>query len=405
MDATFFAKRRRELINQIGNNIAIVPTSPIRPRNGDVEYQYRPDSDFFYVTGFNEPEAVAVICPGREQGEYVLFCREKDPLREMWDGTRAGLQGAVDLYGADDAFPIEDMDDILPSMMEDKDKIYTLVGRYPDFDSKVLGWINKIKAAIRQGKHAPYELVDVGHLLHEQRLIKRSDEIAVMKKAASISAQGHIAAMQNCKPGLYEYQVQAAMEYHFRYEGSNYNAYPSIVAGGDNANVLHYIENNSKLQDGDLLLIDAGAEFLEAQKAAFESCKPGNSWIDPHNAAVAVISQGLIDLGFVKGNLDQVIETMAYRDFYMHKTGHWLGMDVHDVGDYQLDEQWRELEAGMVFTVEPGLYVSQSADVDERFKGNGIRIEDNVLITKSGYEVLTESAPKTIDEIEGLMAA
>jgi Xaa-Pro aminopeptidase len=433
MDATFFSKRRKELINQIGDNILIIPTSPVRPRNGDVEYLYRPDSDFYYVTGFDEPDAVAVICPGRPQGEYVMFCREKDPLKEIWDGYRAGLEGAVNDFGADDAFPIEDLDDILPGMMEERDKIYTLVGRYPDFDSRILGWLNKIKASVRQGKHAPYELVDVCHLLHEQRLIKHADEIALMKKAANISAQGHIEAMQACRPELYEYQVQAAMEFQFRYQGSRYNAYPSIVAGGDNANVLHYIDNNTKLVDGDLLLIDAGAEYqgyaadisrtfpvngrfsaeqrdlynivLEAQLAAFNKCQPGFSWIDPHNAAVEVISQGLLDLGLLQGNLDQVIETMSYRDFYMHKTGHWLGMDVHDVGDYQLDDQWRELEAGMVFTVEPGIYVSKKADVDERFKGNGIRIEDNVLITKSGHEVLTAQAPKTVEEIESVMAA
>lgn len=433
MDSEFFVRRRKELTSQIGDGIAIIPTSPVRPRNGDVEYLYRPDSDFFYVTGFEEPEAVAVICPGRPQGEYVLFCREKDPLREMWDGYRVGLEGAVSDFAADDSFPIEDMDDILPGMMEQRDKIYTLVGRYPEFDARVLGWLNKIKASIRQGKHAPYELVDVCHLLHEQRLIKRADEISTMRKAASISAQGHIAAMQACRPELYEYQVQAAMEHQFRYLGSHYNAYPSIVAGGDNANVLHYIENKAKLADGDLLLIDAGAEYngyaadisrtfpvngrfsaeqrelytvaLEAQYAAFEKCRPGCSWIDPHDAAVKLISQGLLDLGLLKGSLDEVLETHAYRAFYMHKTGHWLGMDVHDVGDYQLDDQWRELEAGMVFTVEPGIYVSRQADVADRWKGNGIRIEDNVLITKSGHDILTSKAPKTIDEIESLMAS
>ena len=428
-----FARRRAELLNQVGeNDIVIVPTSTVKNRNHDVDYQFRPDSDFFYLTGFAEPEAVAVLCPGRNQGQYIIFCRQRDELREMWDGRRAGLDGAVETYGADDAFPIEDMGEILPGMMEEREKVYTTVGRYPDFDVSVLSWLNKIKRDARSGKHAPYELVDLNHLLHEQRLIKRNDEITIMRKAGKISAEGHRRAMQVCKPGMFEYQVQAEMECEFRKAGSTYNAYPSIVAGGDNACILHYTENNQMLNDGDMLLIDAGAELdcyaadisrtfpvngtfspeqkvlyeivLAAQEAAFGKCAVGFSWNQPHEAAVEIIAQGLLDEGLLKGSLEEVIETKTYSQFYMHRTGHWLGMDVHDVGDYQLDEAWRELEPGMVFTVEPGIYVSPADGVDARWHNIGIRIEDNVLVKKDGMENLTINAPKKPDDIEALMA-
>jgi len=428
-----YQRRRAELVNQIGgNDIVIVPTASVKSRNGDVEYQFRADSDFYYLSGFNEPEGVLVICPGREQGEYVIFCREKDPLREMWDGRRAGLEGAVEQFGADDAFPIEDINDILPGLMEEKEKVYTTVGRYPDFDAQLLGWMTKIKQQVRNGKHAPYEFVDLNHILHEQRLIKRSDEIALMRKAGKMSAAGHKRAMQTCKPGLFEYQVQAELECEFRKAGSHYNAYPSIVAGGANACILHYVENQNELHDGDLLLIDAGAEFecyaadisrtfpvngrfsaeqralydivLAAQAAAFEKCSVGHTWNEPHEAAVAVIAQGLLDEKLLTGSLEQVLETSSYSQFYMHRTGHWLGLDVHDVGDYQVEESWRELEPGMVFTVEPGLYVSPAEDVDERWNYIGIRIEDNVLIKKEGFENLTAAAPKAPEDIEAVMA-
>ncbi len=434
MNKETFARRRAELVNQIGaNDIVIVATSPVKSRNGDVEYQFRPDSDFYYLSGFVEPEAVLVISPGRSQGEYVLFCREKDHTREMWDGRRTGLEGAIEQYGADDAFPIEDINDILPGLMEEKEKLFTTVGRYPDFDAQLLSWMNKIKEDKRRGKHAPYEFVDLNHILHEQRLIKRQDEIALMRKAGKMSAAGHTRAMQVCRPGMYEYQVQAEMECEFRKAGSHYNAYPSIVAGGENACILHYTENENLLKSGDLLLIDAGAEYayyaadisrtfpvngrftpeqralydivLAAQDAAFENCSAGHSWNQPHEAAVKVISQGLLDEGLLRGSLEQVLETQSYTQFYMHRTGHWLGMDVHDVGDYQVDEDWRELEPGMVFTVEPGIYVNPADDVDQRWHHIGIRIEDNILVRRDGYENLTEAAPKKPDDIEALMRA
>lgn len=433
MSKEIYQRRRNELTNQISqNDIVIVPTSRVQPRNGDVEYQFRPDSDFYYLTGFEEPEAVAVIIPGRARGEFIIFCREKDTLREMWDGRRAGLEGAMEFYAADDAFPISDMNDILPGLMEEREKIYTPVGRYPGFDSKLLSWINKIKKDTRSGKHAPYELVDLNHLLHEQRLIKRKDEIALMRKASKMSALGHKRAMQVCRPGMFEYQVQAEMECEFRKGGSHYNAYPSIVAGGENSCILHYTENRSVLNDGELLLIDAGAEFecyaadisrtfpvngkfsaeqralydivLAAQEAAFEKCAVGCSWNEPHETAVSTIAQGLIDEGLLQGTLEQVLENNSYTQFYMHRTGHWLGMDVHDVGDYHVEETWRDLEAGMVFTVEPGIYVAPADNVDERWHNIGIRVEDNILIRKEGYENLTIAAPKTVDDIEMVMA-
>ncbi len=434
MNKDIYVRRRAELVNQIGeNDIVIVPTAPERSRNGDVIYQFRPDSDFYYLSGFIEPEAVLVISPGRAQGEYVLFCREKDPFREMWDGRRTGLEGAQEIFGADDAFPFEDMHEILPGLMEEKEKVFTNVGRYPDFDAQLLAWMNKIKQDTRRGKHAPYEFVDLNHILHEQRLFKRPDEINLMRKAGKMSAAGHVRAMQACRPGMYEYQVQAEMECEFRKAGSHYNAYPSIVAGGENACILHYIENDAVLKSGDLLLIDAGAEYqcyaadisrtfpvngkfsaeqkalyeivLAAQEAAFEKCSAGHTWNDPHEAAVAVIAQGLLDEGLLKGQLDQVLETKAVNQFYMHRTGHWLGMDVHDVGDYQVEDAWRELEPGMVFTVEPGIYVNPAEGVDERWHNIGIRVEDNVLVQRDGYENFTASAPKTVEDIEALMAA
>lgn len=431
--AEIYARRRAELINQIGeNDIVIVPTSTEKSRNGDVIYQFRADSDFYYLSGFDEPEAVLVISPGRDSGEYVLFCRERDPVREMWDGRRAGLEGAMARYGADDAFPIEDINDILPGMMEEKEKVFTTVGRYPEFDAQLLGWMKKIKEDTRRSTHAPYEFVDLNHILHEQRLIKRADEISLMRKAGRMTAAGHVRAMQVCKPGMYEYQVQAELECEFRKAGSQYNAYPSIVAGGANACILHYIENTEVLKDGDLLLIDAGAEYhcyasdisrtfpvngkfsgeqrtlyeivLAAQQAAFEKCSAGHGWNEHHDAAVCVIAQGLLDEGLLQGSLNEVLETQSYTQFYMHRTGHWLGMDVHDVGDYQVEGSWRELEPGMVFTVEPGIYVNPAKNIDPRWHNIGIRIEDNVLVRRDGFDNLTAAAPKTVDDIEALMA-
>ncbi|GJL82904.1 MAG: Xaa-Pro aminopeptidase [marine bacterium B5-7] len=431
MDQAVFAKRRTELMQMIDNGVAVITTAPEQIRNGDVHYRYRPDSDFFYLSGFEEPEAVMVLIPGRVQGEYILFCREKDPDREQWNGYRTGLEGAISEYGADDAFPIDDIDDILPGLMENRDRVYCVMGRYAEFDSHLIHWYNEVRSLSSKGFHAPAGLVDAGHILNEMRLIKTGNEIRSMRRAAQVSTEAHMRAMRACQPGMHEFQVEAELEYGFRLGGSHYPAYPSIVAGGANACVLHYVENRDILRDGDLLLIDAGAEIdyyaadvtrtfpvngrfspaqrevyeivLQAQFDAIDACVIGNTWNDPHEAAVRTLCQGLIDLGLLVGTIDEVIESGGYRKFYMHKTGHWLGMDVHDVGDYKVEDQWRELENGMTLTVEPGLYIGADDSIDKRFHNIGIRIEDDVLITARGADVLTRKLPKTIDDIEALM--
>jgi Xaa-Pro aminopeptidase len=426
-------KRRKELMQLMENGVAVIPTASEQTRNGDVHYRFRADSDFFYLSGFAEPDACMVLIPGREQGEYILFCREKDTLRELWDGRRAGLEGAVAEYGADDAFPIEDIDDILPGLLENRDRVYCTMGRFADFDSRLIHWLSEVRTKSQRGVHAPAGLVDIGHILHEMRLVKSADEIRIMRRAGEISARAHCRAMRACRPGLFEYQLEAELEYGFRLGGSHYPAYPSIVAGGANACILHYTENTEILRDGDLVLIDAGAEMdcyaaditrtfpvngrfspaqrdlyevvLKAQHDAIAACVTGNNWNDPHEAAVRTLSEGLIELKLLAGSLDEVIESGAYRKFYMHRTGHWLGMDVHDVGDYKIADQWRPLESGMVLTVEPGLYIAPAEDVDERFHHIGIRIEDDVLVTGKEPDVLTRDAPKNIDEVEALMAS
>lgn len=419
-------------MQMMGDGVAIVPTAPEQVRNRDVHYPYRPDSDFYYLTGFAEPEAVAVLAPGRAQGEFVLFCRERDPEKEIWNGRRAGLEGAVSRFGADDAFPVEDIGDILPGLLENCAKVYCNLGLYPEFDSRLLRWLNEVKDKSRAGINAPSELVDLDHILHELRLVKRGEEVRLMRRAARVSAQAHRRAMQVCRPGMMEYEIQAELEHEFRRAGSNAPAYPPIVAGGRNACILHYTENADELHGGDLLLIDAGAELecyaaditrtfpvagsfraeqravyevvLAAQKAAIEQVRVGSKWNDPHDAAVRVLAQGLVDLGILEGNAEAVIESEAYRRLYMHRTGHWLGMDVHDVGDYKVDGIWRELEAGMTLTVEPGLYIPGDSDIDARWRGIGVRIEDDVLVTRDGPDVLSRDAPKEIADIEALMA-
>jgi Xaa-Pro aminopeptidase len=432
MDLKVFERRRRDLMQQMGNGVAIVPTAPVRTRNRDVDYPYRADSDFYYLTHFNEPEACAVLIPGRAQGEFILFCREKNPEKEIWEGRRAGLEGAREIYGASDAFPYEDMDDILPGLLENREKVFYSMGRYPAFDSRLIHWVNEVRDKARHGVHAPGEFVDLNHLLHEMRLIKSADEIKLMKRAAKISTSAHRRAMQACQPGKMEYEIEAELLYEFKKGGSPFPAYPSIVGGGANACVLHYTENASELKAGDLLLIDAGAELdgyaaditrtfpvngkysgeqkavyeivLAAQLAAIEQIKPGKHWNEPHETAVRVLTRGLKDLGLLQGDVDGHIEKGDYKRFYMHRTGHWLGMDVHDVGDYKVDDVWRMLEPGMVLTVEPGLYLGGGAsDIDERFWNIGIRIEDDVLVTRDGCEVLTRDAPKAVTEIEALM--
>lgn len=435
MKQSEFKKRRKQLMHRIGKgNIALLGSSPTKIRNRDVHYPFRQDSDFYYLTGFSEPDAMAVFIPGREQGEYILFCREYDENKALWEGAHAGLEGATGHYEADDAFPIDDLDEILPGMLENKHKVFYPMGRDSELDHRLLDWINHIRGQSRSGIIAPGELVSLEHILHEMRLFKSQEEIKLMRRAAEVSAQGHVKAMQTCKAGLYEYQIEAELVHHFMGQGLRAVAYPSIVAGGKNACVLHYTENSDKLKNGDLLLIDAGAEcdhyaaditrtfpvsgrftepqkqlyqlVLDAQSAAIEQIKPGIPWHNAHDASVEALTKGLVALGLLEGKVKTLIKKEKFKKFYMHRIGHWLGMDVHDVGDYKVDQKWRLLEPGMVLTVEPGLYIpSDCATVEEKWRGIGIRIEDDLLVTEHGHEILTGGVPKSIVEIESLMQA
>jgi Xaa-Pro aminopeptidase len=435
MKQSEFKKRRKQLMQRVGKgNIALIGSAAERVRNRDVHYPYRQDSDFYYLTGFNEPEALAVFIPGREQGEYILFCREYDETKALWEGAHAGLEGAVKHYEADDSFPIDDLDEILPGMLENKGKVFYPMGRNPDLDHSLLEWINHLRGQSRRGVTAPGELVSLEHILHEMRLFKSPAELKLMRRAAEVSAHAHAKAMQVCKPGLYEYQIEAELLYQFYQGGLRHVAYPSIVAGGKNACVLHYTENKEALRSGDLLLIDAGAEcdhyaaditrtfpvsgrftepqkqlyqlVLDAQAAALEQIRPGLPWNAAHEAAVETLTKGLVELGILKGKVKKLIKDEKYKPFFMHRIGHWLGMDVHDVGDYKVDQEWRLLEPGMVLTVEPGLYIPPDYEkVEEKWRGIGIRIEDDILVTASGYECLTSAVPKSIDDIEALMQA
>lgn len=430
-----YARRRKALMAQMEpNSIAILPAAPVYIRNRDVEHIYRQDSDFQYLTGFPEPEAVLALIPGREHGEYVLFCRERDPERELWDGLRAGQDGAIAQFGADDAFPINDIDDILPGLIEGRERVYYAIGCNQEFDHRLMEWINVIRSKARQGAQPPNEFVALDHLLHDMRLYKSAAEVKVMKEAAEISAAAHVRAMQTARPGLSEYHLEAELEYIFRKNGSKMPAYGSIVASGRNACILHYRENDAPLKDGDLILIDAGCEIdcyasditrtfpvngtfspeqkaiyelvLRAQEAAFAAIGPDKHWNEAHEATVRVIAEGLLELGLLTGTLDEVIETESYKAYYMHRAGHWLGMDVHDVGDYKVGGEWRVLEPGMALTVEPGIYIPADDErVAKKWRGIGVRIEDDVVVTKTGCEILTGGVPKTVAEIEALMAA
>ncbi|MCP9337452.1 Xaa-Pro aminopeptidase [Stutzerimonas xanthomarina] len=431
---TEYVRRRKALMAEMEpNSIAILPAAPMYIRNRDVEHIYRQDSDFQYLSGFPEPEAVIALIPGREHGEYVLFCRERDPARELWDGLRAGQDGAIAEYGADDAFPIGDIDDILPGLIEGRSRVYYAIGSNQEFDHRLMEWINTIRSKARQGAQPPNEFVALDHLLHDLRLYKSANEVKVMKQAADISARAHIRAMQASRPGLYEYHLEAELDYEFRKGGAKMPAYGSIVAAGKNACILHYRENGALLKDGDLVLIDAGCEIdcyasditrtfpvngrfspeqkaiyelvLAANEEAFKHIAPGKHWNEAHEATVQVITAGLVELGVLQGDVDELISAEAYKPFYMHRAGHWLGMDVHDVGDYKVGGEWRVLEPGMAMTVEPGIYIApDNQDVAKKWRGIGVRIEDDVVVTRNGCEILTGGVPKAVAEIEALMA-
>jgi Xaa-Pro aminopeptidase len=434
IDRKEYARRRKQLMRICGRDaICIVPAAAERLRNNDSHYPYRQDSDFHYLTGFPEPEAVLALIPGREHGEVILFCRERDAEREAWDGPRAGAEGAVRDYGMDDAFPIADIDDILPGMIEGRSRVYYHFGRDAEFDVKLIGWVNRVRGEVKRGARAPHEFVALGHVLHDLRLYKTRDELRVMRKAAKIASEAHVRAMRNVRADMNEHEVEAELLHTFRRHGA-VPSYEPIVGGGVNGCVLHYRANNAPLKDGDLLLIDAGAEYqcyasditrtfpvngrfspeqralydivLAAQRAAIAQVRSGRSFEAYHDAAVRTITAGLVKLGLLKGSVDKNIREQSYRRFYMHKTGHWLGLDVHDVGDYRIDGEFRELEPGMVVTVEPGIYIAPDAKgVAAKWRGIGIRIEDDVVVTRDEPEVITAGAPTDPDEIEALMAA
>jgi Xaa-Pro aminopeptidase len=371
--------------------------------------------------------------PGRPQGEYILFVRDRDPARETWDGRRAGPEGAVRDFGADHAFPITDIDEILPGLLENHAKVFYAMGTHPEFDQRVVGWVNGLRTQARNGRHPPQEIVALDHVLHDMRLFKSRAEVETMREAARIAANAHVRAMQACTPGKREFEIAAEIIHEFRRHNADLS-YQPIVGGGANGCILHYRENDAVLRDGDLLLIDAGCEVdcyasditrtfpingrfsaeqrtlydivLEANHAAIAKVKPGNHWNEPHEAAVRVISRGLLDIGLLKGKPSKVEESGAYKKYFMHRTGHWLGMDVHDVGDYKIGNEWRVFEPGMALTIEPGIYVAPGTPgAARKFAGIGIRIEDDVVVTRDGCEVLTDGVPKAALEIERLMAA
>jgi len=429
-----FARRRRQLMRMIGKgSVAVLPAAQTRYRNRDVEYDFRQDSDFYYLTGFNEPEAVAVLVPGRAEGEYLLFCRESDPQREIWHGKMAGTSDAVAEIGADDAFPIADIDEILPGIIEQCERVYYSIGTHPEFDQRLLSWVTSLRDKGSSYDHTPDEFVALDHLLHDLRLYKSRKEVSAMRKAARIAARAHKRAMGVCRPGLYEYEIEAEFHHEFRCHDTRM-AYLPIVGSGPNSCTLHYINNNRQVQDGDLVLIDIGCEYenyasdvtrtfpvngrfsieqralydivFKAQEAALAMIVPGRHWNESHEAAVKVVTRGLRDLGLLKGRLSTLIRDGAYRRFFMHRTGHWLGMDVHDVGDYKVSGHWRLLEPGMVLTVEPGIYIAEhSRGVAKRWWGIGIRIEDDVVVTRDGHDVLTKDLPRRAEDIEALVGA
>ncbi len=430
-----YQRRRQQLLEVMGaDSILVLPSALEKVRNRDCHYPFRQSSDFYYLSGFAEPEAVLVLAPGRAEGECVLFCRSRDPNMEIWNGRRAGQKGAVEDFGFDQAYAFEELDERMPMLLNRRQVLFYSPGQNRAFDRRLWRWIDILHDGERRGKIAPSRIDDRDKIIHRQRQIKSSAEIAVMRRAGEISAKAHIRAMQECRPQMMEYQLEAAIHHEFAYSGARYPAYTTIVGGGENACILHYTENNCALNDGDLVLIDAGCELdcyaaditrtfpvngrfseeqkalynvvLAAQQAAIAEIAPGKPWRGFHDAALRVLTKGLVTLGLLQGDVDELLAAQAYRPFYMHGTGHWLGMDVHDVGAHTVNGQDIAFAPGMALTVEPGLYVApNNQSVEPRWRGIGIRIEDNVVVTDTGCEVLTADVPKTVAEIEALMAA
>lgn len=424
-------RRRRALMRIMGDNsIAVIPAARAAVRSRDTEYPYRADSNLFYLSGFDEPDALMVLVPNRKAGQYLMFCRERDPEKETWHGRRLGVEDAPEALGADDAFPISDIDEILPGLLENKQSVFHTLGKDLAFDAQLLGWLNKARSSRNRDGGDPDSFISLDFHLHEMRVHKSRTEIGLMRKAAKLSAAAHARAMRAVRPGMWEYELEAQLISEYRSQGAEH-AFLPIVGGGENGCILHYTENNDVLQDKELVLIDSGAEVngyagditrtfpvggkftaaqktvynivLEAQLAAIEAIKPGNHWNDFHDAAVKVLTRGLRDIGVLKGKLPKLLNDEAYKPYYMHRTGHWLGMDVHDVGEYKLNGEWRLLEPGMVLTVEPGLYLGDSRKIPKAYRNIGIRIEDNIVVTKQGCEVLTDDVPKSVVDIEAYM--
>lgn len=428
-----FASRRQRLAAQLQDGVLIFPTSAEMLRNADSHFPYRYDSSFHYLTGFAEPEAVLVQVIHAGKAQSILFCREKNLEREIWDGYRYGPDAAASTFGFDKAYPASELDDRLAEILRNQARVYVPFGKDAGWDKRLAGWLDAIRAQSRAGFTAPNEIIDVRTHINAMRLIKDADEIAIMRRAAAINCAAHIRAMCATRPSMMEYEIEAEIQHDYVRQGSRFPAYSSIVAGGANACVLHYVENNARLQAGDLLLIDAGCEIegyasditrtfpvngkfsgaqkavyditLAAHQAALSHAKPGALWNDMHDAATRVLTQGMLDLGLLKGSLDSALESESYKQFYMHRTGHWLGRDVHDVGEYKIGGQWRALEVGMAFTIEPGFYIRPADNVPPEFANIGIRIEDDILITASGCENLTETCPRSTAEIEATMAS
>jgi Xaa-Pro aminopeptidase len=427
-----YAARRARLMQAMGpDGVAIIPAAREVIRNRDTHYRFRQDSDFRYLTGFPEPDAIAVLAPGRPDGEYLLFVRPRDPTREIWDGYRAGPEGAQQRYRADQAYPVAEFAGMLPGLLSGRQSVYYTLGEHPHLDPQITASVREIREVSRRGAAAPFEFVALETTLHEQRLLKTDAEVKLLEHAGKVSARAHRRAMQFARPGVWEYQLAAEIHHEFEREGME-PGYGSIVGTGANACILHYVENHAQLQDGDLVLIDAGGEYrgytaditrcfpasgtfsgpqkaiyevvLASQKAAIKELRVGNASSRPHEVATRVLTEGMVALGLLKGDVDGLIKEDRQKKFFMHGTGHWLGMDVHDVGRYKLAGQARPFAAGMVMTVEPGLYVSPNTEgVDPRFWGIGVRIEDDVLVTDQGPRILTGDVPKEVPEIEALM--
>ena len=429
LDPVLHGARRARLAQAMQGGIAVIPTAPERIRNRDTHYPYRFDSHFYYLAGFPEPEAVLVIVAGT-QPKSLLFCREKNEERETWDGFRFGPNGAQERFGFDETYPISELDARIATLLDDQPALYYPVGADAAWDVRAMGWLNAVRARARAGTSAPDRVHDVRALIDEMRLVKDAHEIGVMRRAASISAGAHRRVIRAARPGGFEFELEAELLHEFRRNGAEFPAYWPIVAGGANACVLHYVSNDAALRAGDLVLIDAGCELagyasditrtfpvserftsaqrevyeivLAAQAAAMGKVRAGNAWNEPHDAAVRVLAQGMLDLKLVSGSLDEVLQQETYKRFYMHRTGHWLGLDVHDAGDYKRAGKWRTLARGMVLTVEPGLYIRAADDVPEALRGIGVRIEDDALVTDEACDVITAEAPKSIADIEAL---